>query len=378
NMKKSRGKLAPVDGGKLDRLDRPPSLVAQVEQRLREAIKDGVFAGDKLPTEVELAEQLGVSRETVRRAAEALQREGLLIKFRRRGTFTKLPAGMPARLQPAESTLIGYLQADYHAGGGEEAVTRRTSALMLQGAMEEAGRTGFDLVVRRAPHTKVGQAFQNLSARCRLRGVIFASYGEEKLLRRVTGLGLPTVLLDHDLHLPQISSIRDDSFEGARQAIHYLADLGHRRIAFANWHRTDLNPWRLMGYRQGLRDKKLTRRRTWELQAELTEAGARHLVDELMTLSPKPSAVFCFNNTQARLVIEVLQRRGLQVPDDISVMGGGGELVPGLSCHECDWYDIGKQAVAILIRSIEEPGHKPEHHLVVPILEPGKTTAKVS
>lgn len=380
-MGKSRAKLGRLDGGaggKLHRLDRPPSLVAQVEQRLREAIQEGVFTGDKLPTEVELAEQLGVSRETVRRAAEALQREGLLIKFRRRGTFTKLPAGMPAKLQPAESTLIGFLQADFYVGGDqEEAVTRRTSALMLQGALEQAGRAGFDLIVRRAPSNKVSQTFQNLHLRNRFRGVIFASYGEEKLIRKVTGLGIPIILLDHDLHLPQISSVRDDSFEGARQALHYLADLGHRRIAFANWHRTDLNPWRQMGYRQGLRDKRLTRRRNWELEIELTEAGARQFVDQLLTLSPRPTAVFCFNNTLARLIIEALGRHGLEVPEDMSVMGGGGEIVPGLTCHEFDWYDIGRMAVEILIRSIEDKDHRPEHHLAPPIIEVGTTTARL-
>jgi DNA-binding GntR family transcriptional regulator len=67
----------------MGRIARPLSLVAQVEQLLREAISQGRFSGDRLPTEVELADQLGVSRETVRRATETLQREGLVVKFRR-------------------------------------------------------------------------------------------------------------------------------------------------------------------------------------------------------------------------------------------------------------------------------------------------------
>src|SRR5712691_3711597 len=81
--------LAPQGG--VERIARPLSLVAQVEQILRDAIAAGRFPGDRLPTEVELAEQLGVSRETVRRACEALQQQGLLVKFRRKGTFTRFP-----------------------------------------------------------------------------------------------------------------------------------------------------------------------------------------------------------------------------------------------------------------------------------------------
>ena len=44
----------------MPRLDRPLSLSAQVERLLRQAIAEGRFAGGKLPTEVELAEQPGL------------------------------------------------------------------------------------------------------------------------------------------------------------------------------------------------------------------------------------------------------------------------------------------------------------------------------
>src|SRR5262249_30598655 len=140
----------------------------------------------------------------------------------------------------------------------------------------------------------------------------------EKLLRRVAGLGLPTVLLDHDLQLSHVHSVRDDSFQGARDAVRYLADLGHRRIGLVNWRQVELNPWRLRGYRQGLRDAHLPRRRCWEFSVDLTRAGARQAVEECLALSPRPTALYCFNNTLARLVIEELQENGLRVPADMS------------------------------------------------------------
>jgi DNA-binding LacI/PurR family transcriptional regulator len=219
-------------------------------------------------------------------------------------------------------------------------------------------------------------AFAQLQQSRQLRGVVFAHYGEEKLLRRVSGLGLPVVLVDHDLPLPGVHSVRDDSFEGARLAVRHLAALGHRRIAFANWHHTDLNPWRLQGYRQGLRDAGLPRRRAWEFSAELTPAGAEEVVERLLALSPRPTALYCFNNTLARLVIEGLAERGLRVPEDISVMGGGGEEVPGLTCNQADWHQIGRTAVQVLLRTLANPGgHAPEHHLSPHTLCPGQTTA---
>src|SRR5215210_3991339 len=106
-----------------ERLGRPTSLTARVEQLLREAIAAGRFADGKLPTEVELAEQLGVSRETVRLAAEVLQREGLLVKIRRKGTFTREQSA-DMQLRGPESTVLAFLQANYPGPlGTEEAVT---------------------------------------------------------------------------------------------------------------------------------------------------------------------------------------------------------------------------------------------------------------
>lgn len=361
------------------RLERPTSLTARVEQLLRQAISERRFPGGRLPTEVELAGQLGVSRETVRLAAETLQREGLLVKIRRKGTFVQ-PVELPDRIRLPEDPVLAYLQAGYQTSPGqEEAVTRVTSGLMLQGALEEAGRAGFRLMVQQAPHTRLGQAFQQLHQAQPLRGVLFASCGEEKLLRRAAGLGLPTVLLDHDLHLAQTHSVRDDSFQGARDTILHLASLGHRRIAFANWRQTDLNPWRLQGYRQGLREAGLPRRRSWELSVEITESGAKRAVDEFLTLTPRPTALYCFNNTLARLVIDELRQRELTVPTDVSVMGGGGEDVPGLACHQTDWFQIGVTAVQVLLRALSAtPGQACEHHLCPHRIQSGASIDKVA
>src|SRR5262249_32937233 len=157
--------------------------------------------------------------------------------------------------------------------------TRAISGLMLQGANEEAGRAGFELVVRHAPPLRLREVFQQLYRKVTLPGVIFASYGEEEIIPRGGGLGLPRVLLDHDLRLPQINSVREDSFEAARQAVRFLASLGHRGIAFANWRQTELNPWRLAGYTQGLRDARLQRRSRNVVHVELTARGASQAVE---------------------------------------------------------------------------------------------------
>jgi DNA-binding LacI/PurR family transcriptional regulator len=358
----------------LGRLSRPQSLLHRTEQVLREAIARGEFGGNRLPAAAELAEQLGVSRETVRLAQENLQREGLLVKYRRKGTLIQPPA-MALRKSAPRSTLLGYLQTDYPSRhpGGEDA-TRATSGLMLQGALKEAGRAGYQLVVRHAPAGEMDGAIDRILREAPLRGVIFCSFGEDKMVRRVLGAGLPVVMLDHELNLPSVSTVREDSRQGVILGIRHLARLGHRRIAYAHWSWADVNPWRLAGYRKGLGEERLPRRRAWELATEITPAGADTLVERFLKLRPRPTALIGFNTTLAGLAIERLRRHGVRVPEDVSVLGIGGEEISGLSCVQADWFGMGREAVRSLLRAAGVKGDAaPEHRLFPYQVRPGRT-----
>lgn len=358
----------------LKRISRAPSLVAQVEQVLRQAIADDCFPSGKLPTEVELAEQLGVSRETVRLAAETLQREGLVVKIRHRGTFTRPPT--IGKIRGNKAKVVGYLQTDFtNAQGHPEVANREISGQMLQGALEEAGNSGFQLIVTRTTTKDWRRVVQEMADGGRLQGLICASYQEEKMLRRLVASNLPTVLVDEDTNVPGVHSVRDDSFQGAIEAIGYLSQLGHRRIAYAHWARAEMNPSRPLGYRKGMQVAGLYRRRQWEILTELTAAGAKDLIDRLLALSPTPTALYCFNNTLASFAIDELRRRGIRVPEDLSVMGAGGEEVPGLTCHQADWYQMGRTAMKILLRAVTSPKPIPRQHLRLPhTLHIGQTT----
>ena len=66
----------------------PVPLYYQLEQQLRARIDGNEFsAGDLLPTEDRICDQYGVSRITVRRALDALQKQGLIERRRGAGSF---------------------------------------------------------------------------------------------------------------------------------------------------------------------------------------------------------------------------------------------------------------------------------------------------
>jgi GntR family transcriptional regulator len=73
-------------------------LVDQARDTLLRAIREGRFPEGRLPPEAELAEQLGVSRGTLRSALQSLSAEGLVSRRRRHGTFVNqhlLRSSMP-------------------------------------------------------------------------------------------------------------------------------------------------------------------------------------------------------------------------------------------------------------------------------------------
>ncbi|MBN9425421.1 MAG: GntR family transcriptional regulator [Burkholderiales bacterium] len=79
--------MADRDNGDLATPAVPGSLWRSVNSLLAERIRDGVYAvGDRLPTEIELAQELGVSRNTVREALNHLANRGLILRRRRGGT----------------------------------------------------------------------------------------------------------------------------------------------------------------------------------------------------------------------------------------------------------------------------------------------------
>lgn len=79
-------------------LDRsgPVPLYHQIARRIQEAIEHGDLPpGSRLENEIKLAEQLGLSRPTIRRAIQELVNDGLLV--RRRGVGTQVVHGRVRR-----------------------------------------------------------------------------------------------------------------------------------------------------------------------------------------------------------------------------------------------------------------------------------------
>jgi len=72
-------------------ITRNPSLTEQVKTHIKDLILNDGFADGRIPPEAELAEELGVSRTTVRDALSRLEHEGAVSRRQGSGTFVNEP-----------------------------------------------------------------------------------------------------------------------------------------------------------------------------------------------------------------------------------------------------------------------------------------------
>ncbi len=68
-------------------ISRGPTLTEQVRQHISQQIAEEVYEDGRIPSEAELAEELGVSRTTIRDALSRLEHEGSVIRRQGAGTF---------------------------------------------------------------------------------------------------------------------------------------------------------------------------------------------------------------------------------------------------------------------------------------------------
>ncbi len=72
-------------------LKRSPSLTDQAKAHIKELILDGKFEDGRIPSESDLANELGVSRTTIRDALSRLESEGTVFRKQGAGTFVNRP-----------------------------------------------------------------------------------------------------------------------------------------------------------------------------------------------------------------------------------------------------------------------------------------------
>lgn len=198
---------------------------------------------------------------------------------------------------------------------------------------------------------------------------------------------LPMVFVDQ-APAPGIASINIDDRQGARAAAQHLVDLGHRQVAivttgFAGEFGLLTDPLqattayterqRLLGWFDALDAAGIPATVVRQRHANPDEIGYT-AAQTLVGHGERPTAILCFSDAIARGVIRALQDSGLDVPDDISVVGFDDNPIsrrisPALTTVRQDVDAKGRAAASALTLAIDRAKAGPSRrirHLMLP------------
>ena len=333
-----------------------------------------------------IAERVGVSRMTVSNAfsnpdqLSAGLRERILAVADELGYVGPDPAARA--LASGMAGTVGILLTDTL----QEALTDEVAMTFLGAIAEELAPTGLALTLLSAsPKAGIVPARDVAIDGALVYSCKVASTAVSWLMRR----RLPIVFVDQ-APASGIPSVNIDDRIGAEAAAKHIVDLGHRKVAIVTLRHDDeqqvaddapaatgvyVERQRLLGWHDALHAAGIHPtivRQPSAVSADMGYDAGNALLDR----DERPTAILCFSDAIASGVVRAIHDRGLQVPEDISVVGFddnplAARMDPPLTTVRQDVVGKGQAAAATLTAAIERKKHGSlpaarNRHLVLP------------
>jgi LacI family transcriptional regulator len=314
----------------------------------------------KRPTQVDVARLAGVSRATV---SYVLNRQ----------TDGRVPISEETRQRVLEAVAeLGY-EPDARAQSLRSGSTKTIGLLIpdlqnphfwqiINGANQEARRAGYDLLLTSSDldRQQEEESLKALSRR-RVDGLIlltaFTTLSSE-LLKETAARRLPIVMigckgLDFDC-------IGSNYSESAADVMTHLRELGHERIAFIHGVANEESGLdRLQPYKDSLTASGLPVNEDLIVHCGATTKAGFDAAKQLLTQSPRPTAIIVVNDLLAGGVIRAAADLGLSIPQDFSLVSfddipAANYMTPRLTTVRTDAEAIGRGAVGLVLQRLGE------------------------
>jgi GntR family transcriptional regulator, arabinose operon transcriptional repressor len=364
-------------------------LYGKIISQLLDNLASGKLkAGERLPTEQELAEAFGVSRITSKRALDLLAGVGVVARSRGRGSFV-------TKTLPDLDEVRRELNISEISSGPREAIGlvvpdfSEVFGLFIVYAVEEAcAKLGYHLILRRTygQQSLEEEAIRNLQQFGVSGIIVFPVHGEHynpALLRAVLG-NFPIVLIDRYL-----SGIRAPSVIIEND---YLLDLGHRNIAFISppVERTSTLEQRLAGFQSALTKRGIKANPAHSLN-NLYSSLPTHFkpldilydqetIKTFLQYAPEVTAFIVVEYNLALALTQTLLSLGKNVPEDYSIVCfDSPEIpleIPRFTHIRQDQSGMGTKAVEIVQALIEKQTPALQHVMTFELIE-GRSATRV-
>lgn len=288
---------------------------------LRREIRSGTIGpGSRLPTEKELSARFGMSRQTVRHALQLLTEEGLIQRRQGSGSYPTPQSAAPQSMQIA--VVVTFLD-DY------------IFPRVLHDAQSVLSQHGYSTAVY-ITDNRVGtereillRLLEDPPAGLLVEGTKTALPNPNlDLYEKFRKIGIPIVFFHSSYaELSGSPCVADDNYGGGYALAQHLISQGHRRIGGLFKNDDIQGPQRYQGVTCALRDLDLPVLDTafcwYDTETRLHMVQHRDsdlLRDFISTRFTDVTAVVCYNDEVAHLLISHLLAMGRRVPEDLAVV----------------------------------------------------------
>ncbi|MCF6175467.1 MAG: GntR family transcriptional regulator [Victivallaceae bacterium] len=337
-------------------------IYEKIADDLRSRIENKEFANDRLPSERELAKHYDVNRITLRKAIDMLEQEKLISRDGTRGTFIGR-----RRARKSGNLVIGFVLV------GRSRIDQIHSVTIMELEQQLKQYNSHMMLFSISDEDEIDDVLATPAGNGLLDAVIITGLVSPRIAQKIGELGLPTILFGHLMYQSPVEKSFDrvfpDSLDYSYQAVKYLGDKGHKKIALIN------GP----GYQWFLNIYQGYMRALDELDLEYDEILVEKCVQDTLVQGIRamsnllkrecPNAVFVANERLGLGVVECLKTRGIKYPEDIEIITVGTDHseLPGSEKVEtvviC-WKSMIESALEMLFSRINEPTLPPRSKAV--------------
>ncbi|HVU10704.1 MAG TPA: LacI family DNA-binding transcriptional regulator [Phototrophicaceae bacterium] len=204
------------------------------------------------------------------------------------------------------------------------------------------------------------QDYVNMLRAQRAAGVILIPIGANThAVRQLREANIPTVVLEYEFDNAFCLVI--DELRGGLLLTQHLLQLGHRRIGcIASIEDSSSSKVRFEGYIKALNQAEVVPDESLIVHTHQEIAASEAATFTLLDLPEPPTAIFVHNDRLALGALSAIRKRGLRVPEDISVVGYDNVVEaaffhPPLTTIDYPKHQIGEEAVRLLFDLIGQP-----------------------
>jgi DNA-binding LacI/PurR family transcriptional regulator len=177
---------------------------------------------------------------------------------------------------------------------------------------------------------------------------------------RIVDNETPIVFFDRICEAIDSDRVVIDDCEGARIAVNHLVGRGCKHIIhLAGPQHLQIGQMRLDGYKKALAENHISYNENLVIRCD-TREDVLKIKDQLIEMAKSAEGLFAVNDSTAIAAMQVLQKAGVKIPQQLKVMGFGDGpnttiTTPTLSTVEQKGYEIGREAARLLLNRIDNP-----------------------